>query len=122
MPIENEKRTTSSSRSEKQLVSSSSSTTTVQLFQDITRPRAVEVLRRYQMEEIKRLHREVLGRPMPAPISAAVLRDLDADTPSAYYKYALTETMYAPKPSWRYVQAIVNRCKSQLIDPAELEY
>ena len=57
---------------------------------------------------------------MPAPISAEVLRDLYAETPSAYYRYAMMEAVYAPRPSWRYVQAIVRRCKAQLIEPGEL--
>lgn len=98
--------------------STSSSTTTVQVFPHS----ASETLRRYQLENLKELHAECLGRPMPAPISAELLRDLDDGTPSAYYKYAMREACYAPRPSWRYVQAIVRRCKAQMIEPSELEY
>lgn len=104
---------------------SSTSTTTVRKFpENPSRERGEtrELLRRLQMENLKKLHMECIGRPMPAPIAAEVLRDLDADTPAVYYKYALTEACYAPRPSWRYVQAIVRRCKAQMIDPSELEY
>lgn len=104
---------------------SSSSTTTVRKFpENASRERSEtrELLRRLQMEHLKKLHMECIGRPMPAPIAAEVLRDLDADTPAEYYKYALTEACYAPRPSWRYVQAIIRRCKAQMIDPSELEY
>ena len=105
--------------SENNQAAASSSTTTVQVFPSSS---SKEVFRRYQLENIKSLHMECLGRPMPSPISAEVLRDLDEGTPSAYYRYALTEAMYAPRPPWRYVAAIVKRCKSQLIDPNELVF
>lgn len=115
--------------SEKNQAAGSSSTTTVKVFPAITRERRSEeereesysALKAYQLETLKKMHLECLGRPMPAPIAAAVLRDLRSETPSAYYRYALMEVCYAPRPSWRYVQAIVNRCKAQGIDPTELE-
>lgn len=117
-PAPNNKRTPRQpiTSSENNPAAGSSSTTTVQVF-----PRnSNDVLKQYQLENLKQLHVECFGRPMPAPISAEVLRDLYAETPSAYYRYAMMEAVYAPRPSWRYVQAIVRRCKAQLIEPGEL--
>lgn len=99
---------------------SSSTTTTVELFPSSANSDMQSLLRRYQIESLKKLHAECFGRPMPAPISAAVLRDLDAGTPSAYYRYAMIEATYAPRPSWRYAAAIVKRCKEEMVDPGEL--
>lgn len=93
-----------------------SSTTTVQVFPG----NGSEVVKQYALEQLKQLHIEYFGRPMPSPISAEVLRDLYAGTPSAYYRYAMMEAVYAPRPSWRYVAAIVKRCKTQLIEPGDL--
>lgn len=106
----------------------SSTTTTVQLFPEITRHRLSDAEREeiyqaakaYSLEQLKKLHMECFGRPMPAPIAAEVLKDLRCDTPAAYYRYAMTEACYAPRPSWRYVQAIVKRCKAQMLEPSEL--
>ena len=82
-PAPNNKRTPKqpTTSSENNLVAaSSSSTTTVQVF-----PRnGNDVLKQYQLESLKQLYVECFGRPMPAPISAELLRDLYAETPSAY--------------------------------------
>lgn len=103
-------------RTKNEQAGESSSTTTVRKV-----PANSSVLRRYQLEQLKQLHQECFGRAMPAPIAAEVLRDLDAQTPSKYYRYAMMEACYAPRPSWRYVQAIVRRCKDQMVNPDELE-
>lgn len=106
----------------------SSSTTTVKVFPDVSRYRRSDAereelhqtMKAYSLESLKKLHMECFGRPMPTPIAAEVLRDLRCDTPAAYYRYAMMEACYAPRPSWRYVQAIVKRCKAQQLDPSEL--
>lgn len=100
---------------------SSSSTTTVRKYPE-TPSSTRQMIYRLQLERIKKMHQDYLGRPMPAPLAAKVLQDIDAGTPAEYYMYALTESCYAPRPSWRYAAAIVNRCKDQLIEPEDLEY
>ena len=121
-PFPNSKRTyrVAAPTSEYNPAAASSTTTTVELFPSSANSDVQPILRRYQLESLKKLHAECFGRAMPAPISAEVLRDLDAGTPTAYYRYAMIEATYAPRPSWRYAAAIVRRCKEEMIDPGEL--
>lgn len=47
---------------------------------------------------------------MPATIERRITEALLRGVPWEYFSYALMEASYAPKPSWRYAEVIVNRC------------
>lgn len=68
------------------------------------------------MEELKQMHEDAFGRPMPRSIAEGVLRDLRSGTPAAFYRYAIEETLLAPRPSWRYTLAIIARLKRTKAD------
>lgn len=66
------------------------------------------------LESLKELFFEVLNRPMPNMIVQRVLYDLKEDEHAyPYYSYALRETAEAPRPSWRYVEAIMMRLRRE---------
>lgn len=74
-----------------------------------------------EIETIKEIYFEILGRQMPKCIAAQLQHDLtDQGTPAIYYQYALQETAAAPMPSWRYVLAIVARLKRQQVPEEDL--
>ena len=86
-----------------------------------TRVRArEEALVSIAIEELRRDHLDILGRPMPRFTERQLLADLEEGTPSTYYHYALQEAAAAPMPSWRYVLAIVARLKRQQVPEEDL--
>ncbi|MGN0754724.1 MAG: hypothetical protein ACI4ME_09705 [Aristaeellaceae bacterium] len=72
------------------------------------------------IDELRKDHFDILGRPMPRWTEARLREDLESGTPTGYYNYALSEAASAPAPSWRYVLAIVARLKAQHIPPEDL--
>lgn len=100
--------------------SSSTSTTTVQLCQILEENRAKEALQRVAAEAIREQYANCVGEQMPPSLFRRVLLDLIDGTPKQYYTYALDETCLAPKPSPRYMLAIVARLKRERADPASL--
>lgn len=95
--------------------SSTSSTTTVRTLPVFDK----ETRQSLAMEQLKTQHEDVFGRPMPRSIAENVLRDLRSGTPAAYYRYAMDETLLAPRPSWRYTLAIVARLKRTNADSTD---
>lgn len=98
---ENEKRTTTTTST----ATSSSSTRASARAREATINCAVEGLRQ--------LYQDAIGQPMSAICERALRADLEAGTPYIFYHYALEETAFAPRPSWRYTQAIVRRLLAQ---------
>lgn len=91
---------------------SGSSTTTVRTLTVFDKETRVSLA----MEDLKRMHEDAFDRSMPRSIAVAVLRDLRSGTPAGYYRYAIEETLLAPRPSWRYTLAIVARLKRTKAD------
>lgn len=75
-----------------------------------------------ELETIKELYFEVINRPIPSFLLAQVKNDLEQDSEhmSAYYRYALRETATAPRPSWKYTQAIIGRLVREQTPPDSL--
>lgn len=109
MTTTNEKRTTTTTAS-----SSSSSTST----RAHARAREAEV--NCQIEGLRELYRDAIGQAMSDICERALRRDLERGTPYVYYHYALEETAFAPRPSWRYTMAIVRRLQTQEVDEESL--
>ncbi len=105
MENENNKRTTTTT--------SSSSTS-------IACARAREAELNVQVADLKELYQQAIGQPMSAICEASLRRSLEGGTPYLYYHYALVETAYAPRPSWRYTLAVVRRLTLQEVTEAEL--
>lgn len=92
--------------------SSTSTTTTVKESQ--------KLLIRVNCEDLRQLYAECIGTPMPMAIHRRVLLALEEGTPYQYFQYALNEAAMAPRPSWRYVMAIVARLYRDGVSPEEL--
>lgn len=99
---ENNKRTTTTSNSS---ITSSSTT------RASARAREAEI--NVAIEGLRQLYQDAIGQPMSAICERALRDDLAAGTPYIFYHYALEETAFAPRPSWRYAQAIVRRLHAQ---------
>lgn len=96
----------------------SSSTTTVQNVPQFDRF-ARQCL---AMERLKKEFEDAFSRPMPRAIAETVLRDIRAGTPAAYYSYAIEQTIFAPRPSWRYTMAIIARLKRTMANEDDMDY
>lgn len=67
-----------------------------------------------ELETIKLRYHNCLGATMPKHLSDQVLGWLKGNTiPAEYFLYGLQEAAYAPRPSWRYVMAVVRRLASE---------
>lgn len=74
----------------------------------------------YLIDEVLDLYKEAIGIP-----SQIVMRQIRKDItelniPTAYYKYAITQTAYAPRPSMAYCQAIIRRLCRERVPPEDL--
>ena len=74
------------------------------------------------MEELKMLYFDTIGREIPRAIAEPLLRDIREGTPAQYYRYAMEQTLLAPRPSWRYTLAIVARLKRTNCPVWEMDY
>ena len=74
------------------------------------------------MERLKVEFYDAFGRDMPRAIAQQVLRDIRAGIPAAYYSYAIEQTIYAPRPSWRYTMAIVARLQRTMATEDDMDY
>lgn len=106
---ENVKRTTITTTSS----NSSSSTTRAS-----ARAREAEI--NVAVEGLRELYMDAIGQPMTAICERALRRSLEDGTPYVFYHYALEETAFAPRPSWRYTEAIVRRLLAQGVDEESL--
>lgn len=66
---------------------------------------------------LKETYQECLKAPMPVPVERRITDALIRGVPFEYFSYALTEASYAPRPSWRYAEAIVSRCIRERVLP-----
>ena len=94
---------------------STTTTQTLPVFDRLTRQNIA-------FEEIKLLFSDCFGRPMPRAISEQVLRAIRSGTPAYYFRYAIEETVFAPRPSWRYTMAIVSRLEREKASKADMYY
>lgn len=92
--------------------SSSTSTSTSEDYQNS--------LIRIACEDLREQYAACIGYPMSQAIHRRLLLDLIEGTPYQYYRYALDEAAIAPKPSWRYVLAIVARLHREGVPPESL--
>lgn len=92
--------------------SSSSTTTTVE------KPPYIDSYTRQTLavERLKETYYDCFGREMPRIIKAEILRNVRNGTPIYYYRYAIEQTAFAPRPSWRYTMAIVQRLQRERAD------
>lgn len=74
------------------------------------------------MEDLKSLYADTFGREMPRAIAEPLLRDIREGIPVQYYRYAMEQTLLAPRPSWRYTLAIVARLKRTKCPLWEMDY
>lgn len=74
------------------------------------------------LERLKTEFLDTFAREMPRAIQQQVLRDLRDGIPSAYYSYALEQTLLAPRPSWRYTMAIVGRLIRTKAEERDMDY
>lgn len=102
---ENEKRTTTTINTS---ITSSSTT------RASARAREAEI--NVAVEGLRELYFDAIGQPMTAICERALRRSLEGGTPYVFYHYALEETAFAPRPSWRYAEAIVRRLIAQGVD------
>lgn len=86
---------------------SSSSTTTR------THAHASEAQINVAVEGLRDLYQRSIGQPMSEICESSLRRDLAKGTPYVFYHYALIQAAYAPRPSWRYVLAIIRRLQLQ---------
>lgn len=97
---------------------SSSSSSTRTTTTSMQKSQEMEI--RMSVEALRELYADCIGAPMPMAIHRRVLLAMQDGEPYEYYRYALEEAAAAPRPSWRYVQAIVARLRREQVDPAEL--
>lgn len=107
MTDQNNKRTTTTTST-----SSSSSTT--------TRARAREAEINVNVESIRTMYRDAIGSEMTPMCEKQLRRQLENGIPYIFFHYALEETSMAPRPSWRYTQAIITRLVQQGADEDSL--
>lgn len=74
------------------------------------------------VEGLKKQFQDTFGREMPRAISEPLLRDIRSGTPAYYYRYAMEQTLMAPRPSWRYTLAIVARLKRTMATEEDMDY
>lgn len=108
MTTTNEKRTTTTTTG----ISSSSTT---------THAHAREVEINVSVQSIRELYADAIGGSMSQICENSLREDLRKGTPYIFYHYALLETAFAPRPSWRYALAIVRRLVMQKVNPADIE-
>ena len=73
-----------------------------------------------QLMEVKEAYLDAMGRSMPQSIAGYVQSELLMGSLDFQdLMYALAETAMAPRPSWRYTMAIVNRLKREAPLPWE---
>lgn len=119
METRTEKRTTTTTTT-----SSSSNTThtrTRAYAREVSEDHARQVELNVQVEDLRSLYAQAIGAPMSPMIAKELRHELEAGTPYIYYHYALWQTAYAPRPSWRYTLAIVRRLKCQEVPEKDLE-
>lgn len=95
-----------------------SSTTTMQKLPSIDR----YARQNMAVERLKSEFYDAFGREMPRAIAQQVLKDIRSGTPAAYYSYAIEQTIYAPRPSWRYTMAIVARLQRTMASEDDMDY
>lgn len=100
---------------ERRTSSTSTSTTTT-----TTEKNSQDLVIQVKCEDIRQLYTDCIGSPMPMAIHRRVLLALHEGTPYEYFSYALSEAAIAPKPSWRYVMAIVARLHREAVPPEDL--
>lgn len=108
---ENRTRTTTTTTTSR---SSSSST--------IACARAREAELNVQVEDLKEIYRRSIGQAMSEICAQSLRHRLEGGTPFIYYVYALNEAAFAPRPSWRYVEAIVRRLTSQAAKEEDIHF
>lgn len=96
----------------------SSSTTTMQKLPSIDR----YARQNMAVERLKGEFYDAFGREMPRAIAQQVLKDIRSGTPAAYYSYAIEQTIYAPRPSWRYTMAIVARLQRTMASEDDMDF
>lgn len=68
----------------------------------------------YIETELPQMYKDCICRPVPPIIIKEITKNIkEAENPldlMQIYRYALCETASAPRPSWAYARAIVNRC------------
>lgn len=96
----------------------SSSTTTMQKLPSIDR----YARQNMAVERLKAEFYDAFGREMPRAIAQQVLKDVRSGTPAAYYSYAIEQTIYAPRPSWRYTMAIVARLQRTMASVDDMDF
>ena len=119
METRTEKRTTTTTTT-----SSSSNTTHARACayaREASEDHARQVELNVQVEDLRSLYAQAIGAPMSPMIAKELRHELEAGTPYIYYHYALWQTAYAPRPSWRYTLAIVRRLKCQEVPEKDLE-
>lgn len=65
------------------------------------------------LELIAEMYADVLERQMPNFIRREIETNLASGYDPEWYLFALKETAGAPRPSWRYTEAIVNRLRNK---------
>lgn len=98
--------------------SSSSSTTTT-----IEKPPYIDISTRQSLavERLKATFYDCFGREMPRAIRTEILKNVRNGTPIYYYRYAIEQTALAPRPSWRYTMAIVQRLQRERADITSMD-
>lgn len=96
----------------------SSSTTTMQIPPYFDK----ETRQMMAMERLKNEFQDTFNYAMPRAIAAQVLKDIRSGLPAAFYTYAMSETLLAPRPSWRYTMAIIARLKRTRATVEDMDY
>lgn len=107
---ENNKRTTTTT------ISSSSSSSSTTRAHARTRETEINVA----VAGLREIYQDAIGQPMSDICERSLRRDLEKGVPYLYFHYALEETAFAPRPSWRYTMAIVRRLLQQEVDEESL--
>lgn len=105
METRTEKRTTTTSRTTSSSSSSSIARACVRACEDKLYTTEINVA----VADLRDAYLESIGSEMSERCERYLRMQLARGVPYLYYLYALLETGFAPRPSWRYTEAVVGR-------------
>ena len=76
-----------------------------------------QIITKLDLENITLMYYNAFGVQMPRLIQSDVEYQLTHGMPYEYYYYAIHEAARAPRPSWKYAEAIIARLAHECVDP-----
>lgn len=110
--------TTTSSTSSRSSSSSTIARACVRACEDRLYTPAINVC----VEDLREVYLDSIGSDMSEQCERYLRKQLARGVPYLYYLYALQETGFAPRPSWRYTEAIVCRLTREHVSEDDLRF